>query len=210
MAILKLAGAELGLVDPPLPFWAFPWPGGLAIARFLDDHPDAVRGRRVVDVGAGSGLCAIVASRHGASSVLAIDVDPLAEAAVAVNARANGLQIQFRGTDPLEDEPPACDVILAGDVCYEQPMADRMLEWLRRAHERGTRVIVGDPGRTYLARDLERLAAYDVRTTREIEDAEVKAAAVYTFTPEDLQRRSGGALTPSTSSTAAGRPDRTR
>jgi predicted nicotinamide N-methyase len=181
MAVLGAAAAELGDADAPLPFWAFPWAGGLAVARYLVDHPDEVEGKDIVDLGSGSGLVAIVAMRIGARSALAIDVDRLSEAAVAVNARANGVVVGFRRHDILDDRAPAVDVILAGDVCYEETMARRAMAWLRGAAAGGTRVLVGDPGRTYLPPDLTRLASYRVRTTREIEDAEVKASAVYTF-----------------------------
>ena len=124
MSVMAAAGEVLGQADPPLPFWAFPWAGGLAVARYLQDHPDEVADRHVVDVASGSGLCAIVAMRLGAASAQAVDIDPLAEAAVALNARANGVRIGFSRRDILGDEPPVCDVILAGDVCYEEIMAD--------------------------------------------------------------------------------------
>jgi predicted nicotinamide N-methyase len=173
------AGHELDLTDPPLPYWAFAWSGGLAIARYLLDHPEEVAGRRVLDVGTGSGLCAIVALRYGANSVDAIDVDPLAEAAVAVNARANGVRVGLVRAE-LGDVPASdYDVILAGDVSYEEPMSERVLGWLRLAAACGKRVLVGDPGRKYLATDLVRLATYEVRTSREIEKAEVTEAAVF-------------------------------
>ena len=176
----RLAAAELGQPDPGLPFWAFAWAGGLGIARYLAEHPDEVAGRRVLDVGSGSGLCAIVAARAGASAVRAIDTDPLSEAAVALNARINEVHVGFTRIDPLSAPPPACDVILAGDVCYEQTMGSRMIEWLQVAALRGTRVLLGDPGRKYLPPGLERLATYRVRTTTELEDAAVKETSVFT------------------------------
>jgi predicted nicotinamide N-methyase len=181
MGVMSLAGDMLDQADPPLPFWAFPWAGGLAVARYLQDHPDEVAGRRVVDVASGSGLCAIVALRLGAASAQAVDIDPFSEAAVALNARANGVRISFSRHDILDDEPPASDVILAGDVCYEETMAERMVGWLRLAAERGTRVLVGDPGRAYLPSGMTCLATYRVSTSLELENAEIKASAVYTF-----------------------------
>jgi predicted nicotinamide N-methyase len=182
MTVCRLAGSELGLSDPPLPFWAFPWAGGLAIARYLVDHPGEVGGRTVVDLASGSGLCAIVALRCGAASAEAIDVDPFSEAAVELNARANSVRVGFTSRDLLADgPPPAVDVILAGDVCYEETMATRMLAWLRLAADAGTRVLIGDPGRKYLPPNLVRLAAYPVRTSREVEDAEIKQSTVFTF-----------------------------
>ncbi len=185
MGLCRLAGAELGQTDPPLPFWAFPWAGGLALARYLGEHPEEVSGRTVVDLASGSGLCAIVALRLGAADALAIDVDPLAEAAVAVNARANGLRIGFTRQGIGAPCPP-CDVILAGDVFYEAPMAERMLGWLRGAAASGVRVLIGDPGRPHLPPDLALVATYAVRTSLELEDAEVKPASVYTLPlPDD-------------------------
>jgi len=178
MALCRLVGRELGEPDPDLPYWGFAWAGGLAIARYLLDHPAEVAGRRVLDLAAGSGVCGIAALGVGAASVLAIDVDPLAEAAVGLNARANRVRIAFRRDDPLDGPPPACDVILAGDVCYEETMARRMVDWLRQAANDGVRVLVGDPGRTYLPADFERVATYRVRTSLELEDAEVKESAV--------------------------------
>ena len=181
MAIMSLAGRELGQADPPLPFWAFPWAGGLAIARYLHDHPDVVRGRSVIDVASGSGLCAIAAARLGAAKVEAFDIDPLAEAAADLNARENGVRITFRRTDPLDGEPPAGDVVLAGDVCYEETMAARMIGWLRLAAGNGCLVLLGDPHRRYLPADLLPLATYAVRTSRELEHATTTESAVFTI-----------------------------
>lgn len=179
--VQRLAGHEVGESDPALPYWAFAWAGGLAIARYIVDHPGEVAGRRVIDVASGSGLCAIVALQSGAVAAHAFDIDPLSEAAIALNGRANGVRIGFSRQDPLGVPPPPCDVILAGDVFYEETMASHMFDWLRLAARRGTRVLVGDPGRRYLPPGLERLAVYHVRTSREIEDAETKESAVFTF-----------------------------
>jgi predicted nicotinamide N-methyase len=170
---------ELALSDPPLPYWAFTWSGGLAISRYLIDHPDVVANRSVLDLGAGSGICGIVAARLGADSVQAADVDPLARAAIAVNARANDVRIGVSRSDVLESEPPDVDVVLAGDVCYEETMGRRMIDWLRTAADQGARVLLGDPGRAYLPPGLERLASYRVRTSTEVEEAVVKPSAVF-------------------------------
>ncbi len=177
--VSRAATVEIGIPDADLPYWAFAWAGGLAIARHLVDHPDTVAGRRVVDVATGSGLCAIVAARAGAASVAAFDVDPLSEAAVSVNARANGVRVAFHLRDPLNDPPPPCDVLLAGDVVYQGAMAGRILPWLSSAAARGTQVLLGDPGRAYLPPGLDLVARYRVRTSRELEDAEMKEAGVY-------------------------------
>ena len=179
MGLVQLAGRELGDPDPPLPFWAFAWAGGLAISRHLLEHPGIVAGRRVVDIATGSGLCAIVAARLGAASVLAADIDPLAVAAATLNARANDVRVVVTGRDLLAEPPPGCDVVLAGDVCYEERMAERMLAWLRAARGAGAEVLIGDPGRRFLPAGLEHVATYRVLTSREIEDAETKDAAVY-------------------------------
>jgi len=174
--------SALGIAGAPIPFWAFAWAGGLAIARYLFEHPDEVNGKQVVDLATGSGLCAIVAMRCGAASSVGIDVDPFAEAALGLNARANGVRVGFIGRDLLDDDPPEADVLLAGDTWYEGLLAERVLPWLRRAAATGTRVLVGDPGRRYLpTNDLEALAAYDVQTTTQLEDRDVLRGRVFTL-----------------------------
>jgi predicted nicotinamide N-methyase len=176
-----LAGTLLGLVDPPLPYWAFPWAGGLAVARYLADHPAEVAGRRVLDLASGSGICGIVAARLGAAEVVAADVDPLAVAATGVNARANGVHIAVTARDLLSGPSPDVDVVLAGDVFYEETMAARMAAWLRDAAAAGIRVLAGDPGRRFVPAGLAALAVYEVRTSRELEKAEVTRSTVLTF-----------------------------
>ena len=172
----------LGITGAPIPFWAFAWAGGLAIARYLEEHPYEVSGKQVVDLATGSGLCAIVAMRLGAAKSTGIDIDPVAEAAVALNARANGVNVSFIGRDMLDDDPPTADVLLAGDTWYEGPLAARVLPWLRRAEAGGTRVLIGDPGRRFLPADgLIHLATYDVHTTTQLEDREVLPARVFTL-----------------------------
>ena len=177
----RLTAAELGQPDPGLPYWAFAWVGGLGIARYLGEHPREVAGRRVLDIGSGSGLCAIVAARAGARSVRAIDIDPLSEAAVELNARVNRVHVGFTRSDLLSAPPPPYDVILAGDVCYEPSMGSRIIDWLRIAAAGDTRVLIGDPGRRYLPAGLQRVATYRVRTTLELEDAAVKETSVFTI-----------------------------
>jgi predicted nicotinamide N-methyase len=166
--------------DAPLPYWAFAWAGGLAIGRYLRDHPEVVAGRTVFDLASGSGLCAIVALQAGASAAVAADIDPFATAAIDLNARANVRRVTAVRGDPLDDEPPAVDLIVAGDTWYEARLAERVLPWLRRAQARGIDVLVGDPGRRHLpADDLLELACYDVRTTTELEDLDHKQARVF-------------------------------
>jgi len=165
------------------PFWAFAWAGGQALARYLLDHPEEVRGLKVLDFATGSGLVAIAAMKAGAVSVLAVDIDPFCQAAVALNAAANGVEVAFVCEDLLEGAAPDVDVICAGDICYAWPLADRVRRWLETAHAAGKRVLIGDPGRAYLPRErLESLAAYEVQTTRELEDRDVRRTGVFTFT----------------------------
>ena len=171
---------ELGDPDAALPFWAFAWSGGLALARHLARHPEVASGRSVFDLGSGSGLCAIAALDAGASTATAAEIDPFAAAAIALNAKANRRRIAVVRRDVLDEEPPDVDLILAGDCCYEAVLADRVVRWLRRARVRGTTVLVGDPGRRYLpAEGLVELARYPVRTTTELEDMDRKDGWVY-------------------------------
>ena len=178
--IWRLTEEELGELGLPPPFWAFAWAGGQALARYLLDHQHEVAGKRVLDFAAGSGLVGIAAMKAGAASVLCADIDPFCAAAVAANAAANAVAIEFTADDLLDAPPPDVNVICAGDVCYERPMTDRVLVWLARAKANGARVLIGDPGRTYFPREgLAFLAEYRVPTTRELEDQEVKRSSVW-------------------------------
>lgn len=181
LPLWRAVQVETDDLDAALPYWAFAWGGGLAIAHYLADHPASVAGRRVFDLATGSGLCAIAALRAGASEATGTDIDDFAIASVGLNARANGCRVAAVRRDVLDDEPPDADVLLAGDCWYDARLAARVLPWLRRARERGIQVLVGDPGRRYLpADDLEELAVYDVRTTTELEDLDLKQGRVYT------------------------------
>ncbi|MFN3669044.1 MAG: class I SAM-dependent methyltransferase [Brevundimonas sp.] len=180
--IWRMTEEELGELGLPPPFWAFAWAGGQGLARWLLDRPDEVAGKRVIDLATGSGLVGIAAMKAGAASVLCADIDPFCEAAVALNARANGVALQFTGADLLAAPPPDADVICAGDVFYEKPMAERVLAWLTEASKRGARVLVGDPLRTYFPKSgLDLLAEYEVETTRELEDSAVKRTRVWSL-----------------------------
>ena len=180
LALWHAVQVETGDADAALPYWAFAWAGGLAIARHLHEQPELVAGRRVFDLGSGSGVCAIAAARAGASAVIGADIDPFAAAAIELNARANGHRASVVCRDVLDEDPPDVDVILAGDCWYEARLAERVQPWLRRAHARGIEVLVGDPGRRYLPTDeLVELASYDVRTTTELEDLAQKRGAVF-------------------------------
>ncbi len=178
--IWRLTEEELGELGLPPPFWAFAWAGGQALARWLLDNPHEVEGKRVLDFAAGSGLVGIAAMRAGAASVLCADIDPFCGTAVTVNSAANGVMASFTDADLLDGPPPDVDVICAGDVCYEAPMTERVLAWLGAASAKGTRVLIGDPGRTYFPRSgLTFLAEYQVQTTRELEDFAVKRTSVW-------------------------------
>lgn len=184
LPLWRAVQVELGDADAALPYWAFAWAGGLAIARHLADRPDAVAGRRVFDLASGSGLCAIAALRAGASSATAADIDGFAVAAIGLNARANGRRVTIVGHDVLDDAPPVTDVILAGDCWYDARLAARVMPWLRRARGLGIDVLVGDPGRRYLPTDeLVELARYEVRTTTELEDLDQREGRVYALRP---------------------------
>jgi len=179
--IWKLTEEALAAIGLPPPFWAFAWAGGQALARYVLDHPDVAAGRAVIDFAAGSGIVAIAAAKTGAARVLAADIEPFCEAAVALNAEANGARVEFTMKDLLGAPPPAwAEVILAGDICYEKPLAARVMAWLRTAKAQGAQVLIGDPGRSYFPRQgLAKLAEYQVPTTRELEDMEVKKTAVW-------------------------------
>jgi len=176
---------ELGAVGLPPPYWAFAWAGGQALARYVLDHRALVAGKRVLDLAAGSGLVAIAAAKAGAMPVVAADIDPFAETAIALNAEANGVYIEIILADLLDRPAPRharYDVILAGDLFYERITAERALAFLLRHAAAGTRVLVGDPGRAYLPRErLTKQCDYAVPVTRELEDQEIKRTAVWSL-----------------------------
>jgi len=168
----------------PPPFWAFAWAGGQALARYLLDHPEVVAGRSVLDFGAGSGLVAIAAARAGAASVLAAEIDHFAAAAIAANAALNGVAIAVTTANALDTADPGWEVVTAGDVCYERPMAERVTAWLRDLARRGGLVLLGDPGRAYLpSHGLHERARYLVPTSRELEDRESRDGVVWEVLP---------------------------
>ncbi len=173
----ELAAGRTGL-DPP--FWAFAWPGGQALARYLLDHPEAVKDRQVTDLASGSGLVAIAAARAGATAVTAYDIDPLAAAAITVNAAANGVTVRAVQADTLDTDAAGPGVLLAADAFYERELAGRVTRFLARGQARGADVLVGDLGRTYLPRDrLTPLASYDVPGLAAVEDGDVKRTTVW-------------------------------
>ena len=174
---------ELDALGLPPPYWAFAWAGGQALARYLLDHRHEVAGQRVLDLAAGSGLVAIAAAMAGAAPVIAADIDEFTESAVSLNAQANGVYIEIIVQDLLDrpaPEVPRYDVILVGDLFYERDTARRALAFLDRNAAAGSRVLIGDPGRTYLPKErLTRLAEYSVPVTRELEDMEIKRTSVW-------------------------------
>jgi predicted nicotinamide N-methyase len=178
--IWKMTEEALGELGLAPPFWAFAWAGGQAIARYLLDNREEVRGKTVLDFASGSGLCAIAAMLAGAERALACDIDPFCRAAIALNGAANTVAVDSVIADLLDRPAPVVDVILAGDICYEKPLAERVLAWLTDAAAAGSRVLIGDPGRTYFPRQgLVPLAEYQVQTTRELEDFEIKRTGVW-------------------------------
>ena len=172
---------ELGQIGLPPPFWAFAWAGGQGLARHVLDHPGIVKGKRVLDFAAGSGLLAIAAMRAGAASAEAADIDAFAVAAIKLNSAQNGVAVTTIEGDVI-GKRSRWDVVLAGDISYERDTAMRVTNWLQQMARRGTQVLVGDPGRVYLARGrFDELAVYDVPVSRDLEDCAIKQAGVYQF-----------------------------
>ena len=168
-------------IEPP--FWAFAWPGGQALARALLDAPGMVRGLRVLDFAAGSGIAAIAAARAGAAQVEASEIDPVAAVAITLNAAANGAAVRALARD-LVGEAPRWDVILAGDVCYAAPMTAHILPWLRAMAAAGVRVLLADPGRAWLPREgLEPLSRHSVPTSLELEDRTERIVTIARLLP---------------------------
>jgi predicted nicotinamide N-methyase len=164
----------------PPPFWAFPWAGGQALARHVLDHRRIVAGKRVLDFGAGSGLVAIAAARAGAAAVAAAEIDDFAAAAIALNAALNGVAVAVETADLIGTAGAAWDVVLVGDMCYEQPLAERLTVWLRALAGDGVAVLLGDPGRSYVPTSgLTKLARYTVPTSRELEDRESRDGVIW-------------------------------
>ena len=171
-------------IDPP--YWAFCWPGGQAIARYLLDNPEQVRGKRVIDFASGSGVSAMAAARGGATAVVANDVDALSLVAAQLNAKANALSFEVSVEDWLAgpDGAPAADVVIAGDVCYERDMSARALAWLRSHARLGRLVLLGDPGRNYFsAQGLAECARYEIPTSLQLENRGMRETVVWQVLP---------------------------
>ena len=195
---------ELGEIGLPPPFWAFAWAGGQALARYILDNPEIVKGKRIIDIASGSGLVAIATMRAGAASVLAADIDQFSVAAIELNFDLNfpndrhsretgnprsnqNKDPRFRGDDArwvvtsldlLRSPPPEVDVILVGDLFYEKSVAEKCFHWLQQANTKD--ILIGDPGRSYLPKDkLVKIASYSVPVSRDLEDEEIKQTAVW-------------------------------
>ena len=178
----RAAVQAYGLGSLPPPYWAFAWPGGQALSRYIIDNPEDVLGRTVLDFGAGSGLVAIAAAKAGAACVVAAETDPLALAAIDLNSQANGVFVEPIGVDIIGSNA-RWNTVLAGDMCYERPVTERLVPWLRQLVRSGVRVLLGDPGRNYFpAGGVVKLASFAVPTTLDLEDREVRETSVYRLT----------------------------
>jgi predicted nicotinamide N-methyase len=174
---------EIGREGLPPPFWAFAWAGGQALGRYVLDHPDVVRGKHVLDLASGSGLVGIAAMKAGAATVAVADIDPFARAAADLNAQHNDIMLTTVARDLLASPgDEQWDVILAGDIFYERDTAQRAFDFLTRHALRGTSVLIGDPGRSYLPKDkLVAMATYGVPVTRDLEDTGIKHTSVWSL-----------------------------
>lgn len=171
---------ELGEMGLAPPFWAFAWAGGQALARYILDQPEIVKGKAVIDLASGSGLVGIAAMKAGAKSVLAADIDAFSASAIALNAALNTVMMSVTTDDLLSLPLPEADVLLIGDLFYEKALAARVFTFAESAKAAGMTVLIGDPGRSYLPKDrLEKCAEYSVPVSRDLEDAEIKRSAVW-------------------------------
>jgi predicted nicotinamide N-methyase len=166
-------------VGLPPPYWAFAWPGGQGLARYILDNPGLVRGKCVLDFAAGCGIAAIAAMKAGATEVRAAEIDTLALDAIRLNAELNHVTIKNFGDVDMTKPAKGVDLIVAGDVCYQQAMSARVLRWLWICVAQGTRVVLADPGRAYVPHDgLQELARYEVPTSRDLEDRDSRTVIV--------------------------------
>lgn len=162
------------------PYWALTWPGGQALARYLLDHPETVRGKKVLDFAAGNGVAAIAAAKAGALEVFAYDIDPVARIAVHVNASHNGVTVKSLHRLKMDRPLTKVDLVVAGDVCAHPIMSFRMLRWLYLCVGAGIPVLLGDPGRAYLPKEgLHERARYEVPVRHVIEDHKSRLTKVY-------------------------------
>ncbi|MDY0871243.1 class I SAM-dependent methyltransferase [Dongia rigui] len=185
--IWRATQKELDDLGLPPPYWAFCWPGGQALTRYLIDDPKSVKGKRVLDFAAGSGLSGIAAARAGAASVIAAEIDDFAAEAIRLNADLNKTRIEVVTQDLVGRMDLGLDLVLAGDVCYERPMAERVFAWFEQLAEAGVTVLMGDPGRAYLPRKgLTEVARYQVPTSIELEDKDMRLTLVWRIGKGDV------------------------
>lgn len=164
----------------PPPFWAFAWPGGQGMARYILENPDLVKGKRVLDFAAGCGIAAIAAMKAGAQSAVAVEIDPMALAAVQINAAHNNVTVENRGGIDMEKPIKDIDLILGGDVCYQQAMSVLMMRWLWLCFATGTKVLLADPGRAYVPHEgLVQRGEYVVPTSRDLEDNDTRTVKIW-------------------------------
>lgn len=183
--IWRATEVDLERMGVPPPYWAFCWPGGQAIARHILDNPQIVRGKRALDFAAGSGIAAFAAMKAGASLAVGNDIDAYSVAAMRLNAEANDLSIAIDQRDLLAIEAErGFDVVLAGDVCYEKPLAELVFAWLQAHARNGALVLLGDPGRSYLpTQGLREMARYDIPTSLQLENHGMKETIVWRVLP---------------------------
>lgn len=175
------------------PYWAHLWGGGLALARHVLDHPETVVGRRVLDLGSGSGIVAIAAAKAGAQAVIAADTDPYAIAAIRLNAAANCVTVPPFLGDLAAGSPPEVDIVLVGDLFYESILADRVTTFLDQCLGSNVKVLIGDPWRAFLPRTrLQLLAEYPGPDFSEITRPGQQKNAVFSFEPSRKRRRQSG------------------
>ncbi len=178
--LYRMGEDELDALGIGTPYWAFAWAGGQALGRYLLDNPSVVRGRKVLDFGAGSGMVAIAAALAGAFDVIAADIDPVAAEAMRLNAELNDVHLDILTEDVIGSTDPNFEVVLIGDVFYDKGLADLVLPWLRELEALGRTVLIGDPGRFYLpSMGMERVARYASETTGLMEDTDLRNAGVW-------------------------------
>jgi predicted nicotinamide N-methyase len=178
--LYRMGEDELDALGIGTPYWAFAWAGGQALGRYLLDNPSVVRGRKVLDFGAGSGMVAIAAALAGAFDVIAADIDPVAAEAMRLNAEMNDVHLDILTEDVIGSTDPNFEVVLIGDVFYDKGLADLVLPWLRELEALGRTVLIGDPGRFYLpSMGMERVARYASETTGLMEDTDLRNAGVW-------------------------------
>lgn len=168
----------LGIEEP---FWGFAWPGGQALARYIYDHPEVVKGQTILDMGAGGGICAIAAAMCGAERVLAVDIDEVAGVTCGLNAALNQVDIQFSSFNYLE-EPQIVEeeLILVGDVCYGSALTEPLMKWLKLLAQAGKKVLVADPRRGFLdAQGLANIALYEAPQDIDVEGRYRVTTAIY-------------------------------